>query len=166
MILISIPQVGVSIRDPQSWVDRIIGNLLSKARGETWVSINRELPLIAEASPQLFLQYVSRSLSHRPPEIMDMFKEKPGFVVPMASHTGLLWALEELAWMPLYFKNACLILHKLATLDPGGILANRPLNSLKEIFKAWHHQTLASYEERVKVLREMLRRDIDVSWDS
>lgn len=164
LILISIPQVEVSLRDPQSWVDRIIGGLLSKARGETWVSINRELPLIAEASPQVFLQYASRSLSHRPPEIMDMFKEKPGVVVPMASHTGLLWALEELAWMPLYFKNACLLLHKLATLDPGGSLANRPLNSLKEIFKASHHQTLASYEERVKVLREMLRRDVDVSW--
>lgn len=164
LILISIPQVEVSLRDPQSWVDRIIGGLLSKARGETWVSINRELPLIAEASPQVFLQYASRSLSHRPPEIMDMFKEKPGVVVPMASHTGLLWALEELAWMPLYFKNACLLLHKLATLDPGGSLANRPLNSLTEIFKAWHHQTLASYEERVKVLREMLRRDVDVSW--
>lgn len=164
LILISIPQVEVSLRDPQSWVDRIIGGLLSKARGETWVSINRELPLIAEASPQVFLQYASRSLSHRPPEIMDMFKEKPGVVVPMASHTGLLWALEELAWMPLYFKNACLLLHKLATLDPGGSLANRPLNSLKEIFKASHHQPLASYEERVKVLREMLRRDVDVSW--
>ncbi len=164
LILISIPQVEVSLRDPQSWVDRIIGGLLSKASGEMWVSINRELPLIAEASPQVFLQSVSRSLSHRPPEIMDMFKEEPGFVVPMAFHTGLLWALEEIAWMPSYFKTACLLLHKLATLDPGGSLANRPLNSLKEIFKAWHHQTLASYEERVKVLREMLRRDVDVSW--
>ena len=164
LILISIPQVEVSLRDPQSWVDRIIGGLLSKASGEMWVSINRELPLIAEASPQVFLQSVSRSLSHRPPEIMDMFKEEPGFVVPMAFHTGLLWALEEIAWMPLYFKNACLLLHKLATLDPGGSLANRPLNSLKEIFKASHHQTLASYEERVKVLREVLRRDVDVSW--
>ena len=165
LILISIPQVEVSLRDPQSWVDRIIGGLLSKASGEMWVSINRELPLIAEASPQVFLQSVSRSLSHRPPEIMDMFKEEPGFVVPMAFHTGLLWALEEIAWMPLYFKNACLLLHKLATLDPGGSLANRPLNSLKEIFKASHHQTLASYEERVKVLREVLRRDVDVSWE-
>ncbi len=164
LILISIPQVEVSLRDPQSWVDRIIGGLLSKARGETWVSINRELPLIAEASPQVFLQSVSRSLSDESPEIMDMFKEEPGFVVPEASHTGLLWALEGLAWMPAYFKTACLLLHKLATLDPGGSLANRPLNSLKEIFKAWHHQTLASYEERVKVLREMLRRDVDVSW--
>ena len=164
-ILISIPQVGVSLRDPQSWVDRIIGGLLSNASGEMWVSINRELPLIAEASPQVFLESVSRSLSHRPPEIMDMFKEEPGFVVPEASHTGLLWALEELAWMPAYFKTACLLLHKLATLDLGGRLSNRPLNSLKEIFKAWHHQTLASYEERVKVLREMLRRDVDVSWE-
>ena len=165
LILISIPQVGVSLRDAQSWVDRIIGALLSNARGETWVSINRELPLIAEASPRIFLNSVSRSLSHRPPEIMDMFKEKPGLLNPVASHTGLLWALEELAWMPLYFKNACLLLHKLATLDPGGRLSNRPLNSLTEIFKAWHYQTLASYTERVEVLKEMLPRNVDVSWE-
>ena len=164
LILTATPQVEVCLRDPQSWVDRIIGGLLSNASGAMWVSINRELPLIAEASPQVFLESVSLSLSDESPEIMDMFKEEPGFVVPEASHTGLLWALEGLAWMPSYFKTACLLLHKLATLDPGGSLANRPLNSLKEIFKARHHQTLASYEERVKVLREMLRRDVDVSW--
>lgn len=164
LILIAILQDKVCLGDPQSWVDRIIGGLLSNASGAMWVSINRELPLIAEASPRVFLNSVSRSLSLPNPEVMDMFKEKPGILVPESSHTGLLWALEELAWMPSYFKTACLLLHKLATLDPGGSLANRPLNSLKEIFKAWHHQTLASYEERVKVLREMLRRDVDVSW--
>lgn len=164
LILISIPQVEVSLRDPQSWVDRIVGGLLSNARGTMWVSIDRELPLIAEASPRVFLNSVSRSLSLPNPEVMDMFKEKPGLFGNVSHHTGLLWALEGLAWMPAYFKTACLLLHKLATLDPGGSLANRPLNSLKEIFKAWHHQMLASYEERVKVLREMLRRDVDVSW--
>ena len=164
LILMSISQVGVSLGDPQSWVDEIIRDLLLNARGEIWVSINRELPLIAEASPQSFLQHVSISLSHQSPEIMDMFEEKPGFDGPVASHTGLLWALEELAWMPLYFRNACLLLYKLATLDPGGSLSNRPLNSLTEIFKAWHYQTLAPYAERVKVLKEMLRRDVDVSW--
>jgi len=164
LILMSISQVGVSLGDPQSWVDEIIRDLLLNARGEIWVSINRELPLIAEASPQSFLQHVSISLSHQSPEIMDMFEEKPGFDGPVASHTGLLWALEELAWMPLYFRNACLLLYKLATLDPGGSLSNRPLNSLTEIFKAWHYQTLAPYAERVEVLKEMLRRDVDVSW--
>ena len=164
LILILMPQVGVSLIDPQSWVDRIIRDLLSNARGETWVSINRELPLIAEASPQVFLESVSLSLSHRPPEIMDMFKEQPGLLDPIVSHIGLLWALEELAWMPPYFRNACLLLHKLATLDPGGSLSNRPLNSLKEIFKAWHHQTLAPFAERVKVLREILPKNVDVSW--
>lgn len=164
LILISMPQVGVSLRDPQSWVDRIIGDLLSNARGETWVSINRELPLIAEASPLIFLQSVSLSLSHRPPEIMDMFKEQLGLLDPIVSHTGLLWALEELAWMPSYFRNACSLLYKLSVLDPGGSVSNRPLNSLTEIFKAWHYQTLAPYAERVKVLKEMLPRNVDVSW--
>ena len=165
LILMSIPRVGVGLRDPQGWVDRIIGGLLSNASGAMWVSINRELPLIAEASPQVFLESVSLSLSHRPPEIMDMFKEQPGILVPEASHAGLLWALEGLAWMPAYFKTACFLLHKLATLDPGGRLSNRPLNSLTEIFKAWHHQTLAPFAERVKVLKEMFPRNVDVSWE-
>ena len=164
LILVSIPQVRVRLKDPQSWVDRIIEGLLSNASGETWASINRELPLIAEASPHVFLNSVSRSLSLPNPEVMDMFKEKPGFFGNVSHHTGLLWALEELAWMPLYFKNACLLLHRLATLDPGGSLANRPLNSLTEIFKACHYQTLAPYAERVEVLKEMLPRNVDVSW--
>ena len=164
LILMSIPRVKVCLRDPQSWMDRIIGGLLSNASGEMWVSIDRELPLIAEASPQVFLQSVSRSLSHRPPEIMDMFKEEPGLFGNVSHHTGLLWALEGLAWMPAYFKTACFLLHKLATLDPGGRLSNRPLNSLTEIFKAWHHQTLAPFAERVKVLKEMFPRNVDVSW--
>lgn len=164
LILILMPQVGVSLIDPQSWVDRIIRDLLSNARGETWVSINGELPLIAEASPQVFLESVSLSLSHRPPEIMDMFKEQPGLLDPIVSHTGLLWALEELAWMASYFRNACFLLYKLAVLDPGGSVSNRPLNSLTEIFRAWHYQTLAPFAERVKVLREMLPKNVDVSW--
>lgn len=172
LILISIPQVGVRLKNPQTRVDRIIGGLLSNARGEMWISINRELPLIAEASPRVFLNSVSRSLSLPNPEVMDMFKEKPGLLNPVASHTGLLWALEGLAWMPSYFKTACFLLHKLATLDPGGSVSNRslrsvsnrPLNSLTEIFKAWHYQTLAPYAERVKVLKDMLPKNVDVSW--
>ena len=164
LILISIPQVGVRLKDPQSWVDRIIGGLLSNARGEMWISINRELPLIAEASPRVFLNSVSRSLSLPNPEVMDMFKEKPGLLNPVASYTGLLWALEGLAWMPSYFKTACFLLYKLATLDPGGSVSNRPLNSLTEIFKAWHYQTLAPYAERVKVLKDILPNNVDVSW--
>ena len=166
LILVSIPQVNVSsLGDTQKWVDRIVRELLLEASGEVWHSItNKELLLIAEASPLSFLQAVSCSLSHRPPEIMDMFKEEPGFVVPESSHTGLLWALEGLAWMPSYFKTTCFLLHKLATLDPGGSVSNRSLNSLTEIFKAWHYQTLALYAERVKVLKEMLPRNVDVSW--
>lgn len=164
LILTATPQVEVCLRDPQSWVDRIIGGLLSNASGAMWVSINRELPLIAEASPQVFLESVSLSLSDESPEIMDMFKEELGPLAPIVSHTGLLWALEELAWMPSYFRNACSLLYKLAVLDPGGSVSNRPLNSLTEIFKAWHYQTLAPYTERVEVLKEMLPRNVDVSW--
>lgn len=38
-------------------------------------------------------------------------------------------------------------------LDPGGNLVNRPSNSLAEIYKSWHFQTLAPFEQRMEILK-------------
>ena len=59
-------------------------------------------------------------------------------------HTGLLWALEVLAWDPEHLNDATLTLAKLARIDPGGKLVNRPLHSLREIFVVWHPSTNAT----------------------
>ena len=45
----------------------------------------------------------------------------------------------------------------LAEFDPGGRLANRPLDSLREIFLAWRPNTNASLDERVAVFRSICR---------
>lgn len=49
---------------------------------------------------------------------MDMFKEENGVFSKTSHHTGLLWALESLAWLPEYLRDASLIL-KLSSLDQG-----------------------------------------------
>lgn len=156
----NIPQLS----EPQFWVDSIIRDLLHDAKGAFWISLNRELPLISEASPQSFLDAVNNSLSHEFPEVMDMFKEEQGLISPISHHTGLLWALEGLAWLPEYLRDASLILLKLSRLDPGGKLSNRPINSISEIFKPWHYQTLASYDERMSVLRSIVEDEKSVGW--
>jgi hypothetical protein len=50
------------------------------------------------------------------------------------------------------------ILMTLADFDPGGRLANRPLNSLREIFLAWRPNTYASLEDRIAVFRAICRK--------
>ena len=153
-----------NLDNPQNWVDDIIFDLLNKASGEMWISFDHELPLISEASPERFLRAVKNSLAKEKPEIMDMFNEEDGFLHRTSHHTGLLWALESLAWFPEYLRDASLVLIKLSRLDPGGNLSNRPLNSISEIFKPWHFQTLASYDERMETLKYITDREKESGW--
>jgi hypothetical protein len=153
-----------NLDNPQNWVDKIIFDLLNNASGEMWISVNHELPLISEASPESFIKAVKNSLAKEQPEIMDMFKEEDGFLHKTSHHTGLLWALENLAWLPEYLMDAGLVLLKLSRLDPGGSLSNRPLNSISEIFKPWHFQTLATYDERMEILRYITEKENEYGW--
>lgn len=153
-----------NLSKPQLWVDNIILELLNNSNGALWISVDHELPLISEASPTSFLNAVNNSLAKEQPEIMDMFKEVDGFLHSSSNHTGLLWALEGLAWLPEYLRDVSLILLKLSQLDPGGNSSNRPINSLSEIFKSWQYQTLASYEERMEILKYVTTKEDDSSW--
>lgn len=161
----SVNKVKISNLDnPQNWVDNIIFNLLNDASGEIWISLSHELPLISEASPESFLKAIKKSLEKKQPEIMDMFVEEGGYLSTRSHHTGLLWALEGLAWLPEYLRDTSLILLQLSRLDPGGSLMNRPLNSISEIFKPWHYQTLASLDERIEILKYITEKEKESGW--
>ncbi|MDP8219332.1 MAG: hypothetical protein P9M03_11480 [Candidatus Theseobacter exili] len=148
----------------QDWVDAIINELLHEATGNLWASRNTEMPLIAEASPKSFFESAYHSLSLDDMPIMDMFIEEDSWISPTSRHTGLLWALEGLAWTEEYLSDASMILARLATLDPGGNFTNRPLNSLMEIYKPWHYQTLASFEDRMTILEEIVKKEYETGW--
>lgn len=153
-----------TLLNPQLFVDNIILDLLNDADGNLWISLDHELPLISEASPVSFLKAASTSLLKEQPEIMAMFIEENGFLHKTSHHTGLLWALEGLAWLPEYLRDASLILLKLSRLDPGGNLVNRPINSLSEIFKPWNYQTLTVFEERMEILKFITEKEPDPGW--
>lgn len=154
-----------SVNSPQLWVDQIISQLFEEAQGEFWISLDHELPLISEASPESFLNAIFDSLEKEPSPLLELFREREGFVTPSSHHTGLLWALEGLAWDIEYFNDSAIALSKIAGIDPGGTLANRPSNSLLEIFKPWHYQTLVDFDTRVETLRTIAKKEKSVGWN-
>ena len=155
LILVSI--YGESLRipnfpSPKKWVDDLVFELMSDANGKMWVSLDQKLPLLSEASPNSFIKAVYKALSTVDSPILKMFETKRGIISETGNHTGMLWALEGLAWLPEYLFDATVILFKLAAIDPGGNQSNRPANSLLEIYKIWHPQTLADMELRMEIL--------------
>lgn len=149
----------------QSWVDSIIRKIFSEAEGKLWASLNYLMPLMAEVSPDAFLESINQSLNRKHPEILAMFDEEPSLFMTESHHTGLLWALEGLAWFPEFLTRVTSILGKLSSLDPGGKIINRPINSLRTIFLPWMPQTSASQEERHMAIEVLIRDHPTIAWN-
>lgn len=148
----------------QDIVDNIIKDILQNADWKLWHSLSDVLPLIAEASPNSFLDAVESSLSQDQPAIMGMFSEVKDSITSSSAHPSLLWALESLAWSPQYLGRVTHILGKLARLDPGGKIANRPINSLRDIFILWNPHTHANSKQRLESIDSLLEKEQIVGW--
>jgi hypothetical protein len=148
----------------QTYVDNIVRELLHGANLKLWHSLSDVLPLIAEASPSGFLDAVELSISQDDAPIMGMFSETEDFMTSSSAHHSLLWALEGLAWSPQLLGRVAVILGKLAKLDPGGKLLNRPINSLRDIFLLWFPNTYANLEQRLEAIDTLIEREPEIGW--
>lgn len=150
----------------QERANAIVRELLDKANEDwrLWASLSGLLPLLAESAPEVFLDAVARGVSGDRPVLVNLFSDADTGLFGSSPHTGLLWALEVLAWNPDHLGYASRMLAKLASLDPGGRLMNRPQRSLQEIFLCWHPQTKASLEKRLRILDAIKRREPKVYW--
>ena len=149
----------------QTRVDNVVWELLQDADWKLWHSLSDVLPLVAEASPSAFLDAVESSLSQSKPPIIGMFSETKDTLTSSSAHPSLLWALEGLAWSPQLLGRITIILGKLARLDPGGTLSNRPANSLRTISLLWRPHTFASLDKRLEVIDTLIELEHEIGWE-
>jgi hypothetical protein len=130
-----------------------VRELLQEADGDRWLALADLLELLAEAAPDAFLKAVAESLKAPTPPVMALFEETDdGFGGPRSSHSSLLWALETLAYSTAHVSRACVVLARLAFLDPGGRLSNRPAESLNAILHLIAPQGVVNAGNRLAVL--------------
>ncbi|MBN2561757.1 MAG: hypothetical protein JXQ75_12585 [Phycisphaerae bacterium] len=150
---------------PQDWANRVVQNLLAKATTwQSWAALGGQLRALAEAAPVPFLDGVELGLSGSDPILAGLFVDGD----PMFSsspHTELLWALEVLCWPPEHLARASLTLARLAAIDPGGRLGNRPLATLRSVFLPWCPNTSADPDRRARILNMLCTRESKVSWN-
>lgn len=155
-------------RSARQWAEKVVWNLLGRANedrsAQLWASLDDVLPLLAEAAPDMFLRAVAEGVNGPQPLLRELFQDQPGVWHASSPHTGLLWALECIAWSAKYVGFAAELLAELAKIDPGGRLSNRPAASLEDIFRAWLPQTSAPAETRVRTLDALLQRHRNVTW--
>ena len=156
--------------------ERVVGDLLENANEDwrLWASLSGLLRLLAEAAPDGFLDAVEADLKQPEPVLANLFVTTGDPMLGTAYHTGLLRALEVLAWSPDHHGCVVQILALLDGIDPESELRPeggerrrarpRPLCVLREVFRSWSPQTSAALDERLAVLDRLRRSHSDVAW--
>ena len=146
---------------PHRVVSRVVGD---DSDWRTWATLNRHLSTLAEAAPDAFLEGVEKTLNDNEDQVLALFEQDKDPAFAGSPHVGLLFALEILAWSEDYFSEAAILLARLAAIDPGGMVANRPSSSLLELFCPTLRFTEATDDDRIRAVSTLIDRHGDVGW--
>lgn len=149
---------------PESIAVVSIREIFDQANWQLWGSLNNLLPTLAEAAPGEFLNSVEKALQQTPCSFDELFAQEGKGIMGSNYMTGLLWALEGLSWVEEHFVRVTVILAELASHDPGGNWANRPINSLTTILLPWCPQTITPIDKRVTSIKAIRTDFPDVAW--
>ncbi len=155
-------RLGVKI---EAKVNALIRRLLTPLTVERLLSPSGDLPLYAEAAPEEFLKIIEEDLGTAEPQIYALMKPADsGIFGGGCPRSGLLWALENLAWNPDHLLRVSVILAKLSERKIDDNWVDKPENSLLSIYRSWMPQTVASLDDRKKALEALTKRFPRVAW--
>ena len=146
-------------------VAALVRRLLAPLTLETLLSHKDDFPDYAEATPDAVLDLLEEDLGKSEPAAFELLKSPEGdSFFQDCSRSGLLWALETLAWLPNHLPRVASILARLSELEITDRWTNTPFNSLVSLFRAWLPQTAARLPERLEVLDSIVRSRPQAGW--
>ncbi|MFT8555464.1 MAG: hypothetical protein ABF697_09165 [Zymomonas mobilis] len=161
---IEIPMLAAM--DIQGRVDSLVRKLLRGSDRVRWLSLANQLPALAEASPHEFLTAVERGIIQGDNGVLAVFLETSGATLgSQCWHSGMLWALETLAWAPNRLRRVSLILAQLCSVEIKGNWGNNPKNSLLSLYRSWFPQTAATVEQRISVIDDLIEKIPDTAFE-
>lgn len=145
--------------------EKLVHDVLSPLTTRTLEANNHDLPIYSEAAPSTFLTLIEQDLRTSEPATLGLLRPaEAGVFGGSPARTGLLWALEGLAWAPQTMPRTARILARLAQVEIADNWVNKPINSLKAIFSSWMPQTAADRVQRLAALKLITKDYPDVAW--
>ncbi|MBY5762884.1 HigA family addiction module antidote protein [Rhizobium leguminosarum] len=142
----------------------LVMKLLSPLTAKTLESQIDNVGVYAEASPERFLSIIEADLKTADSAAIALMRPKSDSMFGSTPRTGLLWALEGLAWSNELFMRTVLALGELAERPLDDNLVNKPSNSLSAIFRSWMPQTSADLAGRKAALAKLAEVHPKVAW--
>ena len=134
-------------------------NIFKDTNWKLIASLEYELPALAEADADSFLDGIENILKQNTEEIQKLLIEKAEFVTTTKYTAGLYWALELIAWQSKYLNRVCIILTKLAQYDEEAIKV------MTRILLPWYPQTMANDKLKKVAVEIVLKEDEEIGWE-
>ena len=151
---------------PSEAISRCVQKLLATPLTEKNLRSQLDnLPLYAEAAPELFLSVFEDDIKADKPAVTALMAPVSDSFFADKGRAFLLWALEVLAWNPEWLDRVCFLLADLSKIEPKDRLKNKPSESLRSIFRSWMPQTTAQLDHRVKTFDLLAKRHPNVIWN-
>ena len=150
--------------DLEAAVGGVVRRLLTPSAASTWLSQKNDLPQYAEAAPDSFLNIIEADLNSEDKQIAALFAPADTVIFGDCPRSGMLWALESLAWKPERLVRVTSILAKMCAWKIDDNWTNKPMGTLKSIFRVWIPQTAASLDQRNRALERLTKKFPEVGW--
>ena len=144
---------------------KLVRTLLTPLKVNTLEAQYSDLPMYAEASPEEFLDILEADLETSDPESLKLMRPVNSAIFSRCYRSGLLWALENIAWAPNHLVRVVNILGRLSERKINDNWANKPITSLSAIFLHWMPQTAANIEKRIAAMKYLINKHPQVAWD-
>lgn len=135
-----------------TWINSLVRELLKGWTLQRFLSNRMFFTLLAEASPEVFLEFLEDIGNDIYDVVFTPQKSSIGVIGWNIYYTEILWTLEMLAWDDDYIYRATSLLLRFSTYKNESNYANKPTYSLAEIFRFQWPQTFASFDNRIQVL--------------
>ena len=150
--------------DVELRISTLIHDLLTPLTLEKLLSQDDDLPRYAEAAPDTVLMILEADLRQPEPVVLGLLKPVESGPFGRCLRTGLLWALEVLAWKPDNLSRVSGVLAQLSRTVINDNWMNKPIASLQAIYRYWMPQTAASLDARIRALEALTRNFPDIGW--
>ncbi|GLQ28071.1 hypothetical protein GCM10007927_28740 [Sulfitobacter pacificus] len=150
--------------NPEALCANAVRELLEPLTADTLESQTSDLPIYAEAAPDAFLSILEKDLKTSDPVVFSIVRPAQSGLFGGTPRTGLLWALENLAWSPRHLPRVVEVLAILSKIRLDDNWVNKPAESLRSIFRSWLPQTAANLKQRISLLKRLISDHPDVAW--
>ncbi|AYV69164.1 hypothetical protein C2I06_21230 [Niallia circulans] len=150
--------------DTQRYVDNIIERLfLQTQNSKQWFAIAEFLPLISEASPFIFVDFLEKEVNNPESKLWDLFESKSDGFFARNYYTHVIWSLEKLLCLENLAPRSIKILVKLAERDLSYKISNSPLSTLGQALSGWLHVINVSLDEKIDLV-EYIVETSSIGW--